>query len=535
MLAKDYTSDEKRIVKNVIDRYENSGVFLIEPGDPVLTEFYDIQLKLAGVTAAAAPQFTQLWQQTKRVKRVAGRMSEANTSGAQPVYSIVRLDSTDGKRYQTDAIGSLPVQATNVTQTLGLFDGGADNVGKVEYKSDYVYTADCTIGASGDYPQSQTGGSFPVTVIYTFAQTVGQQTVYGAEIVTTQSYPKEMINDSPRNLYNQRMIKICLTRDDGDCDYRTGYDQDGTVKVPIKGNITYFGNIDLSNGKPVNASNTIYLIRTRAGGDPITPYGGYNIFNSTATRISGSNITWDLDWLKFNRVDFESGEMVYYVFKITLDVEGRSIAAFITNAPKESDPDRRLLNTVQIKPMQIIYGCLAEDTLILMQDGTEKPINALTADEFVICGNNHPRRIENITTGREQHYIDITARDQAAREYRIKASLGHPFVTANGICLARELTSGMRLKTRHGECEITALSLQPGELTVYNLQLSADSPLQKTQCALSTFYANGVLVGDALVQHLYEDEYHQRPKNVLKTLPAEWHQDYHNMINAAEE
>lgn len=245
-------------------------------------------------------------------------MSEANTSGAQPVYSIVRLDSTDGKRYQTDAIGSLPVQATNVTQTLGLFDGGADNVGKVEYKSDYVYTADCTIGASGDYPQSQTGGSFPVTVIYTFAQTVGQQTVYGAEIVTTQSYPKEMINDSPRNLYNQRMIKICLTRDDGDCDYRTGYDQDGTVKVPIKGNITYFGNIDLSNGKPVNASNTIYLIRTRAGGDPITPYGGYNIFNSAATRISGSSITWDLDWLKFNRVDFESGEMVYYVLKLRL-------------------------------------------------------------------------------------------------------------------------------------------------------------------------------------------------------------------------
>ncbi|WP_461211632.1 hypothetical protein, partial [Desulfocurvus sp. DL9XJH121] len=86
-------------------------------------------------------------------------------------------------------------------------------------------------------------------------------------------------------------------------------DQDGTVKVPIKGNITYFGNIDLSNGKPVNASNTIYLIRTRAGGDPITPYGGYNIFNSSATRISGNNITWDLDWLKFNRVDFESGEM----------------------------------------------------------------------------------------------------------------------------------------------------------------------------------------------------------------------------------
>ncbi len=44
--------------------------------------------------------------------------------------------------------------------------------------------------------------------------------------------------------------------------------------------------------------------------------------------------------------------------------------------------------------------------------GQKSQINALTADEFVICGNNHPRRIENITTGQEQHCIDITARDQ---------------------------------------------------------------------------------------------------------------------------
>ncbi len=135
--------------------------------------------------------------------------------------------------------------------------------------------------------------------------------------------------------------------------------RDGTVKVPIKGNITYFGNIDLSNGKPVNASNTIYLIRTCAGGDPITLTAAI-IFLILPQPESAEVTSPDLDWLKFNRVDFESGEMVYYVFKITLDVEGRSIAAFITNAPKESDPDRRLLNTVQIKPMQIIYGCPAE-------------------------------------------------------------------------------------------------------------------------------------------------------------------------------
>lgn len=531
MITQGYTSDEKTIVKSVISKYSNAGLFIIQPGDPLLVSFYDIQLKLAGLASGNTPQFTQCWQQAKRLKRSTGRLSEASDGAAQPVYSIVRLDSTDGRNYRADAIGSLPVSAANVTQTLGLFDAEATNVGAVNYNQAYVYAADCTLSANGVYPGSQIAADYPVTVIYTFAQTINNNTLYGAEIITSQSYPKDIYNESPRSINNPNEIKICLTRDEGDCDYRNTYD--GSVRVPIKGNITYLGQIELSGGRPVNASNSIYLIRTRAGGDPVTPFGDYNIFNSPNTRINGNNIAWDLDWLRFNQVDFESGEWVYYVFKVIINVDGKSIVSFITNAPKNLEPDQRFLNTVQLKPMRIVYGCLAGDTKILMQDGSEKPISAISIGEIVLSRNNQPLRVEAVTSGQEHHYIEFTLSNDKGKITNITASRGHPFITSSGVVIARELNHSTKLITLDGESEIISMVQQQGNLKVYNLQLSAEPSADNGLYDDNTLYANGILVGDIQMQRIYEDEYYQRPANILNKLPKEWHQDYQNHLNSA--
>lgn len=533
MITQDYTSDEKTIVKAVINRYSNTGIFIIEPGNPLLVYFYDIQLRLAGITPGVSPQFTQRWQQSKQSKGTAGRLSEAGNGDAQPVYSIVRLDSLDGRSYRADAIGSLPVSATNVTQTLGLFDTEATNVGQVTSNKAYIYTADCAITANGDYPQSQLTDDFPVTVIYTFAQTIDQSTFYGAEIITTQSYPKSIYNDSPRSLYNQDAIKICLTRDAADCDYRYTYDGDGTVRVPIKGNITYYGKIDIVDGRPVNAKNIIYLIRTRAGGDPVTPYDDLNIFNSPNTKINDDTLSWDLNWLKFKQVDFESGEWVYYVFRVNLNVEGRNIVAFITNAPKNIEPDQRFLNTAPLKPMCIVYGCLGENTKILMQDGNEKTIANISTGEYIRTRNGRTLRVDAITTGYECHYVEITVQDTNNKTRTIIASLGHPFITSSGVVLTRELCQTSKLLTLDGEAEIISMVQKDGNIKVYNLQLPIDTPANTAPYDNNTFYANGILVGDNLMQRVYEDEYHQRPVNILSKLPQEWHQDYHNHLNLA--
>ncbi|WP_047607950.1 Hint domain-containing protein [Rahnella aquatilis] len=522
MTTQNYTADEKNIIKNVIHQYGNKGVFIIEPGNTELVNFYDIQLKLAGLTSGNYPQFTQHWQNTKQRKRSTGLLSQAGSSSAKPVYSIVRVDSTDGKNYRTDAVGSLPVSATNVTQTLGLFDGEATNTGTVKYTQDYVNTADCVISADGVYPG--VAGS-AVIVIYTFAQVINNQPFYGAEIITTQSYPKEIFNESPRTINNPNEIKICLTRNEADCDYRQSNPWDGIVSVPIKGNITYGGDIDVSGGKPVNGMSSIYLIRTRAGGDPILPYAGFDFFDAKNSSVAGNKINWDLNWLKFNKVDFESGEMVYYVFKLILNISGKSVAAFITNAPKNIVPGQMFLNTVTIKPMKIVYGCLHENTKIMMHDGSEKMISAIRTGDSVKTINNGSLIVENITTGQERHCIKISARDRGNNMLTVTSSPGHPFITPSGIIITRQLKLADKLLTLTGEAEITDIQPQKDEATVYNLQLSAEKTDE------NTLYANQILVGDIQMQRLHEDKYHQQPVNILSQLPKEWHEDYRNHLN----
>jgi hypothetical protein len=529
MTTQNYTADEKSVVKNVINNYGNKGVFIIDPGNTLLVNFYDIQLKLSGLAYANSRQFSQCWENAKKLKGSTGQLSQAANDSVTPVYSIVRVDSTDGKNYRADAVGSLPVSANNVTQTLGLFDGDATNVGPVKYTQNYVNAADCVIGAEGVYPDSDKKADFPVTVIYTFAQTINNMTVYGAEIITTQNYPQEIYNESPQTIHNPNEIKICLTRVEADCDYSQPYEGGGIVSVPVKGYITYGGNIDVSGGKPVNGMSSIYLIRTRAGGNPITPYPGFDFFDPKNSTIAGNNIKWDLNWLKFNKVDFDSGEMVYYVFKLILSVSGKSIAAFITNAPKDIVPGQQLLNTVTIKPMKIVYGCLHENTQITMTDGSEKIISAMRMGDRVKTVNNGELTVENVTTGQEQHCIKIITQAADNNILSVVASPGHPFITSSGVIIARELKSGDKLLTLKGESIVIDIQPQPDEATVFNLQLSGEKRDE------NMLYANNILVGDIQMQRFYEDEYYRRPENILSQLPEEWHEDYQNHLNVMGE
>ncbi|MFJ5328963.1 Hint domain-containing protein [Pectobacterium versatile] len=517
------------IISEVINKYANTGVFIIKTSDPLLVKFYDIQLALAGVTSVRYPNFGQLWASQKLAKQTVSSLAMGDSDSAQQVHSIVSLSSIDGQTFSANAIGSLPVSAVNITQTLGIFDEAGNTTGSVQCTKNYIYAANCPIQAAGTFPENLKQTRYPVNIIYTFAQTINNQTVYGAEIITTQSYPKTIQNDSPTDLKRNSQIKICLSRQESDCDYFHSFD--GNITVPIKGSITYFGKIDLKDGKPINAYNSIYLVRERQGGDPITPAGEFNFFNDAKTRINGNVLSWDLDWLKFKRHDFNSGERVYYIFKVTLQIEGANVASFITNAPGTIDPDQRFLNTYTLKPMQITYGCLGKGTPILMREGKEKAIDDIIIGEWVQSQDGRTLRVEDVIIGTEQTYLEIEFKDNRSRLKTLITSLGHPFCTNTGIKLASELTLDSQLLTSEGHCNIHRINKKNGEIEVYNLHLSTDDPIKDLTTSNSTMYAAGVLVGDSTMQYYYEEAYHHRPINILNQLPEEWRQDYQNHID----
>lgn len=528
LLSEQNGSNDNGIIRTVIGQYANKGIVQVTSASPLLIQFYDIQLKLAGITPGLYPAFSQQWNNSKLHKNFTATLALGNSLSAFQIQSITSLNSSDGKNFTANAIGSLPVSATNVTQTLGIFDNAGNPVGTVQYKKHYIDAADCLIQASGIFPDSLINSAYPVTIIYTFSQTIAGQTVYGIEIVTTQSYPKKIINDSPTDINHNSQIKICLTRNDGDCDYWHNYD--GNVSLPIKGSITYFGNIDVQNGMPVNAYSSIYIIRQSQGGSPIKPSGSFNFFTNAGTRINGSQLSWDLNWLDFSPPDFTSGERVYYVFKVTLQIAGQSVACFITNAPDNVLPSPPMLNTLKIKPMQIVYGCLGKDTRILMQDATEKALGEIRTGEWVYGRDGRRLRVENVTTGHETQYLDITVNHPDHPLQTITTSNGHPFYTSTGVKLARELTLADRLIGRSGECPIITITEQHQPIAVYNLHLSTDDPARDLGGNHGTMYANGLLVGDSLAQQYYEQAYKRRPVNVLGQLPPEWQQDYRNYM-----
>jgi hypothetical protein len=514
-------SDQSNLQK-VIAQYQNKGAFVIEPTDKNLVSFYDAQLALAGVKPTNYPAFFNILQATKSATKIAN--PPMVTQGKfVPVHCIASLDSSDGIDYNTTAISSLPVTATNVTQTLGIFNNNAQPIGKVSYKKNYHDVTDCVINANGQCTNKMTPtGEEALTVIYTYSQTVNDTSVYSAEIITTAGYPKQINNIAPTDVNKNSEIKICLTRTAADCDYTHAYN--GVVSVPIQGNIEFFDNIDISGGKPVDASCSIYLIKTTDGGSPIQPLGAFEFFDNPKTVISNQTLTWDLDWLSFNQPDFNSGEMVYYVFQVTVQIKGNPVISFITNAPKSVVPDQLLLNTFPIKPMQIIYGCLGKDTKILMHDGSLQKISTITQGDWVRSQDDKGLRVEDVISGSEDEYCKITLLNK--EKQTIETSSGHPFCTDKGILLAKELSLDCQLITPDGFVKIKEICHKNKPLEVFNLHLSCDDSGKYLTNENRTMYANNVLVGDSVMQRIYEDSYNLRPENILQFLDPAWHQDY---------
>lgn len=91
---------ENNIISSVINKYANTGVFIINTNDPLLVKFYDIQLALAGISLVRYPNFSQLWVNHKLARHAVSSLAMGDSDSAQQVHSIVSLTLLMGKRFQ---------------------------------------------------------------------------------------------------------------------------------------------------------------------------------------------------------------------------------------------------------------------------------------------------------------------------------------------------------------------------------------------------------------------------------------------------
>ncbi|MCP5108008.1 MAG: hypothetical protein GY950_31755, partial [bacterium] len=156
-----------------------------------------------------------------------------------------------------------------------------------------------------------------------------------------------------------------------------------------------------------------------------------------------------------------------------------------------------------------------------------KEIEAFTGngDETVKTGSGEILNVIGTTLGVEPLPM-IRIKDEKGGDVLITD--GHPvFTVSRGVVLARNLKEGDIVKRIDGNAKITSITSESYDGMVYNLRLGTleDGGQDKT-----SLFANGILMGDNMMQRYYGRLDKQKPlnqKNVLKHgLPKEWLKDF---------
>ena len=143
--------------------------------------------------------------------------------------------------------------------------------------------------------------------------------------------------------------------------------------------------------------------------------------------------------------------------------------------------------------------CVEASTLVLMADGSQRPIRDLRIGDLVRTetGTAH---IRDIIKGRESELVRIGL----AQGGNLVATGNHPLFTDKGVKRCSEVVVDDRLRTEGGCVAIESIELAPHEPATSNLTLGkaigcVSHDFEVYNLVLdgsSVFFANGLLVGD---------------------------------------
>ena len=191
--------------------------------------------------------------------------------------------------------------------------------------------------------------------------------------------------------------------------------------------------------------------------------------------------------------------------------------------------------TYIIPQLNIVWGCVAEGTLVTLADGSMTPIERLKGHNgaLVLSRDGSTRAVEDVTQGTEPEPMFVIADD---RGDSLKLTQSHPVFTQRGVLAAHDLKIGDVVTTAHGEAHITAVRQELSNGLVYNLRLGGETDAAAGQTAM---FANGILVGDVSLQRLMDTKAAatavSRPaawteQTIARDAPERWRKDLANLL-----
>ncbi|MHA4807278.1 Hint domain-containing protein [Flavitalea flava] len=520
--------------------------------DDVHYRYHTGMLKKAGLNEENRPQlFTALTEVKDKQTRVPS--SPKNMVGDQPdstlpldtMNIITSLGTSNGQVYASSGVSSVPGGTSITHLVLQLYDKDTIPIGDPGHTEQYNGGDTVFVNTQN---QMQSGDTVIAMMSY-FYNTPDGGTGQGYTYESGVFYPKAINNYFPidSNGKSPNLILICLVRmEAGTCDYYRNSASPWPVIFPIHGRAIYFDSIQPirydSTGAPINAFASVSLIdpsRSHDGGCQLSmPQDSFFRY----VQMNGDTLTWDIPAASFGNACSGNLNPVIYTMHLEVSIKNTGTVGFsITNA-SGATPN---LNTVVIAPMEIAYGCLATGTHVRIKGGKDKPvedarIESITVNKKVLSGRQPGS--PSSRGGKEGPFLTVTSttigleskpmiRIKDDQQHDLLLTDGHPVITTRGILLALQLKIGDTLFTEKGNSRVTSIAKEKYTDHVWNLKVGDE----KDGIALTndnrSFYANGILVGDADMQRFYEKKYFSDSKTILSGLPDKWKKDYQHSLD----
>ncbi len=550
-----------------LPRRTTSGV--LDLSDPPQYRYLMKQWALAGITQERHPQLFKSVE-ALRAKHTQERtkMNAAKPLNAErdlspvstveypivPVNIITSLAQVSPGVFAATAFTSVPgdlqLPATEAVTTMALYDQNDNLLSPVTTANQYAAGYDMANTTVGTVPQGTTILYASGTYYYIDNQGVPHSgslnaliTPYPAGAVVNNPMTGSLIMNSqqPKDVENNGVIKVCIIRADADCDYKyQAVNGQQIVQFPIQATFTVPEALQPLPNQQANGMIQITVSQPNAAqGGTCTLPANFNFWNPTPPNtisIQGSVISWLFNPGPFsNPVNaptvpcFPSNSTVVYSLQITVLATNPQTGGtdyFMGSVLTRGNPPPPPPGTAYLPPMVVAYGCLAEGTRVTMADGSWKNIEKVgVADRVLPAVAGGPQNVRSFTRGVELkpmiRLVTANGRDLLLTET-------HPVMTDAGIKMAKQLKAGDMVQTDAGTSALQAVTREMFNGTVWNLNVDAGE--KNAAKDATTFFANGILVGDGNIQHELELAEREQPRNVLQVLPQEWHEDYLNAL-----
>jgi hypothetical protein len=509
------------------------GMVKLDLTDPRQEHFLRKQYELAGITAQSNPELFKAIDEARRTRVVAA----APPPGPQPLALITNVTTNDQKAFVADALSTVNGGAFVSVMTLGLYDGQGQLLAPESKVEDYTGGQDVRIENEGLLTApAATDSTVRAEGTWLYVDNLGVLHPYAMMSPQSLGIPVSIENQAPKVFYDANLIHVCVNRHGqiGGCDYdcnsglnckQTGQTTPATIMFPVAGKIVYPGTIApiQFDGKG-NPTNALSIITTglKAVGGACVQGSNVNFFKDPNTKIEGNNnntLVWNLNPAIFGTACYQANVGANYSFVVYVTVNGSFIPAFINNTGTPG------ADTVVIKPMEIFFGCVAEGTKVTLDNDMLAPIETIGTTHQILAGARM-LPVVNMISGAED---DPMIRIETSGGNSLLLSRTHPVVTTSGVVLAYRLHIGDEVMTTHGADKLVAIKPEVYRGRVWNLNVGQAGDTSLTH-QNSTFFANGILVGDSKMQGYWEEEDRRDSRTVLERLPKRWHQDYLNWL-----